>query len=153
MAFGELSLPGQMYRTLCQDPGCRAPLGGMHIPCGGGLVVFHCHACGSSSAFENTAVGYKTKNLGHRDGHHLPNQLYRALCQNPACHEPVGALHIPCGGGLVVYGCHKCGTISSFQNTDTGYVVQMAGAMKQHAPKSQPAARSSDFIVRPRMRR
>lgn len=64
MAFGELQLPSQMYRTLCQNAECRAPLGGIHIPCGGGYVVYGCHACGTISAFENTATGYVSKVVG-----------------------------------------------------------------------------------------
>lgn len=43
-------------------------------------------------------------------------QSYRVLCQNAACHAPLGAMHIPCAGGRVIFVCHLCGSVSMFSN-------------------------------------
>jgi hypothetical protein len=48
-------LPQHFFRALCQDTGCRAVLGGFHIPCVGGMVAFCCPKCAKSSVFRNEA--------------------------------------------------------------------------------------------------
>jgi hypothetical protein len=50
-------LPQHYFRARCQDQGCKAFLGGMHIPCDGGLVVFVCPKCRKASAFKNQKFG------------------------------------------------------------------------------------------------
>lgn len=49
----------QLFTTLCQNPKCRCHLGGMHIPCVGGVVRFICHRCGTVSEFKNTHFGIR----------------------------------------------------------------------------------------------
>lgn len=50
-------VPEHYFRTLCQNPTCRTPLGGFHIPCIGGTVMFACHRCRLVSLFRNEQFG------------------------------------------------------------------------------------------------
>jgi hypothetical protein len=65
--FGDLTMTGvpeHFYKAMCQDQKCRAPLGGMHIPCTAGMVVFFCRKCGGVTMFEATPIGFKSRFLG-----------------------------------------------------------------------------------------
>jgi hypothetical protein len=55
---------GRIYTTLCQHPKCHAILGGMHVPCAGGVAVFICHQCGTVSTFKNGTYGIVPGTLG-----------------------------------------------------------------------------------------
>lgn len=44
-------LPDQYFRTLCQNPKCRAPLGGFHVPQVGATILYACHRCRNVSIF------------------------------------------------------------------------------------------------------
>jgi hypothetical protein len=59
MALSDLFEKNQMFQALCQEPKCRARLGGMHMPCVGGGVVLICHRCGTVSAFQNMRFGIR----------------------------------------------------------------------------------------------
>ncbi len=52
-------IPPHYFRALCQNASCRSHLGGFHIPCVGGMVVYDCGKCGTSSAFKNYAFGIR----------------------------------------------------------------------------------------------
>jgi hypothetical protein len=65
--FGDVSgLPEHFFKAMCQDVKCRSPLGGMHIPCVSGMVVFLCGKCNGVTMFEATPTGFKSKFLGTR---------------------------------------------------------------------------------------
>lgn len=58
MAFGNdgsIQLPELYFKAKCQNPECRVLLGGFHVPCQGGVIVFACHKCNKTSVFRNEA--------------------------------------------------------------------------------------------------
>ncbi len=59
-----VEIPQHFFRALCQNTGCRALLGGFHIPASGGLVVFACGKCGHTSVFRNEAFGIRAALAG-----------------------------------------------------------------------------------------
>ena len=63
--FGDSKQPDQhLFRALCQNPKCRAQLGGFHIPAHGGRVVFACYLCGTTSEFKNKLFEIKAAVIG-----------------------------------------------------------------------------------------
>jgi hypothetical protein len=57
----QLKLEGRVFVCLCQNEKCREQLGGMHIPCTGGICIFACQKCGTVSAFKNGMYGIEAK--------------------------------------------------------------------------------------------
>lgn len=55
-----MELPDLFFRARCAAPACKALLGGFHIPCAGGMVVFACPQCGLSTVFKNEAYGIRS---------------------------------------------------------------------------------------------
>jgi len=53
----ESMVPAQYFRTLCQNPRCRCPLGGFHIPQVGATVLYACHKCSHVSIFRVDTYG------------------------------------------------------------------------------------------------
>lgn len=53
-----------LFNVLCQNKSCRQRLGGMHIPCAGGIVVVHCLRCGTVSRFKNGMYGIAADVMG-----------------------------------------------------------------------------------------
>lgn len=68
----------------------------------------------------------------------IPPHYFKAKCQNPDCRQLLGGFHIPAVGGLVVFGCQKCGRTSVFKNEAYGIRSALAGPLAgeehQHAP-------------------
>lgn len=62
-AFMGMDVPDHIYRSLCQNPLCRAPVGAFHFVCRG-QVIFICHKCGGVSQFQNDEMNYKARFLG-----------------------------------------------------------------------------------------
>lgn len=54
-----VELPQHYFRARCQAPECRTLLGGFHIPCDGGLIVYSCGKCGKTSVFRNEKFGIR----------------------------------------------------------------------------------------------
>lgn len=54
-----VELPDLFFRARCAAPSCKALLGGFHIPCVGGMVVFSCAVCGRTTVFKNEAFGIR----------------------------------------------------------------------------------------------
>ncbi len=54
-----IEIPQHYFRARCQAPECRHLLGGFHIPCNGGIVVFACPKCHKTSVFRNEAYGIR----------------------------------------------------------------------------------------------
>ena len=59
-----LALPDLFFRARCASPPCKALLGGFHIPCVGGMVVFSCPQCGLTTIFKNESFGIQTRLAG-----------------------------------------------------------------------------------------
>jgi hypothetical protein len=59
---GEVELAFELkqhyFKARCQDPACKAFLGGFHIPCTAGWVVMVCWKCRKASAFRNGPDGF-----------------------------------------------------------------------------------------------
>lgn len=66
MSFSDLfkNSKERFFHALCQNEECKALVGGMHIPCTAGAVIFVCQRCGTVSEFVNAATRYETKVLG-----------------------------------------------------------------------------------------
>jgi hypothetical protein len=56
----EADLPSLFLKLLCQNPKCRAPIGGMHIPAPEARLIIYCHKCGARSGFLQTSHGVRT---------------------------------------------------------------------------------------------
>ena len=65
------------------------------------------------------------------DGVEIPKHIFRAVCQNRECRQTVGAIHMPCANGLVLFACWKCNTISKFENGSDGFDAKVLGRVKQ----------------------
>lgn len=50
-----IQLPELYFKAKCQNPDCRTLLGGFHVPCQGGVIVFACFKCNKTSVFRNEA--------------------------------------------------------------------------------------------------
>lgn len=61
------------------------------------------------------------------DGVEFPKQIFKAICQNKECRVLVGAMHIPCVAGTVIFVCHKCSMVSRFDNGADGYEPKALG--------------------------
>lgn len=57
--------------------------------------------------------------------------LFRCLCQNEKCRATLGAIHIPCVAGRVVFICHTCGTITEFKNGPDGFDAKVLGNVNE----------------------
>jgi hypothetical protein len=62
--------------------------------------------------------------------------MFRALCQNSECRTAdgartaLGALHIPCAAGRVVFVCRICGTVNEFRNGPDGFDAKVLGQIR-----------------------
>ncbi len=52
-----VKIPQHFFKAKCQNPDCRTLLGGFHVPCDGGLIVYACQKCGQTSVFRNEKFG------------------------------------------------------------------------------------------------
>jgi hypothetical protein len=59
-----IELPPLYFRARCAAPACKELLGGFHMPCVGGMVVFSCAKCGLSTVFKNEAFGIRAALAG-----------------------------------------------------------------------------------------
>jgi hypothetical protein len=59
-----VEIPQHFFKAKCQSPDCRTLLGGFHIPCDGGLIVFACGKCNKTSVFRNEKYGIKAALAG-----------------------------------------------------------------------------------------
>ncbi len=59
-----VEIPQHFFRARCQTPGCRTLLGGFHVPCDGGLIVYACLKCEKSSVFRNEKFGIRAVSAG-----------------------------------------------------------------------------------------
>lgn len=59
-----IELPDLYFRARCAAPNCKALLGGFHIPCVGGMVVFSCPKCNLSTVFRNSEYGIQSRLAG-----------------------------------------------------------------------------------------
>lgn len=60
----DLKIKERFFTALCQNDKCHAIVGGMHIPCSGGVILFVCQKCGTASEFENTPRGWAMRAVG-----------------------------------------------------------------------------------------
>lgn len=44
----------------------------------------------------------------------VPEQYFRALCQNESCRSKLGGFHVPEVGGSILFACHRCQLVSVF---------------------------------------
>lgn len=59
-------LPQHFFKALCQDTSCKEMLGGFHVPCVGGTIVFVCPKCRGVSVFQNQAYEIASKFVGRQ---------------------------------------------------------------------------------------
>lgn len=64
----------------------------------------------------------------------LPQHFFKAMCQDKACHEPLGGFHIPCIGGIAIFICPKCRGVSAFMNKAYGIDAKFAGHPRKTGP-------------------
>lgn len=49
----------KMFSVLCQNPKCKAHLGGVHFCSDKGVAYFTCQKCNSVTGVENTEAGHE----------------------------------------------------------------------------------------------
>lgn len=59
-----VELPDLYFRARCASSTCKALLGGFHIPCVGGMVVFSCAKCSLTTVFRNSEYGIQSRLAG-----------------------------------------------------------------------------------------
>lgn len=63
ISYDGVPVPTHFFRSLCQS--CKQPLGGFHIPCDGGFVLFGCAYCGAVNHFINGKDGITVRVIGY----------------------------------------------------------------------------------------
>ena len=83
-------------------------------------------------------------------------QAFRTLCQDPACRQLLGSMHVPCTAGRVLFVCHHCGGVSEFRVTADGITARLVGRTKASVPSGErprqlpPEENKAPVVVRPR---
>jgi len=62
--YDDVKLGPHLFRCLCQNSECKAPIGGIHIPSVHGRVVHFCYICCGATEFRNGPDGFEAKFLG-----------------------------------------------------------------------------------------
>lgn len=55
-SIDDVKLPGRLFRILCQTPGCKTELGGLHAPAG--MAAFVCQKCGGVTTCKAQQYGF-----------------------------------------------------------------------------------------------
>ncbi|MDO8688547.1 MAG: hypothetical protein Q7R39_00795 [Dehalococcoidia bacterium] len=64
------------------------------------------------------------------DGVDIPKHIFKAICQNPECRVALGAMHIPCASGVIIFVCGKCSGVSRFDNGNDGWDTHLLGKVR-----------------------
>lgn len=50
-------IPPLYFKTICQNPSCRTPLGGFHVPQVGATIIYACQRCQHASVYKVEQFG------------------------------------------------------------------------------------------------